>query len=130
MKYILSILAFLCLACSAFAQQYTYIKEAAPISSTTYEASRIFKATPGILFSISGYNSRASTQFIQIHNSATLPADTAVPVVTFPVAASTFFSYTFQTPLNLSAGITVCNSSTAPTKTIGSADIFFMGQIK
>jgi len=94
--------------------------------SVAYEASTIAKATPGAIFSIVGYNSKVSAQFIQLHNSATLPADTAIPSIVFSVPALSNFSYDFgEIGRQCTAGIVVCNSSTAETKTIGSADCWF-----
>ncbi len=94
--------------------------------STTYEASHVFKASPGRLIWLTVYNSKGTAQFVQIFNSATVPADTAVPLATFTVAASS--SLTIILPargLPCTTGISVSNSSTGPTKTIGSADCFF-----
>lgn len=94
-------------------------------STTAYAASLIIKASAGVLFCMNGYNSRTSSQFIQVHNTASLPADAQVPVITFTVPASANFSIDFgRFGRYFSTGITVCNSSTGATKTIGSADIW------
>ena len=99
--------------------------------SVAYEASTISKASPGTVYSITGYNAKTSAQFIQLHDSATLPADTAVPAVIFSVPASSNFFYDFgEIGRYCSSGITVCNSSTGATKTIGSADCWINIQYK
>lgn len=94
-----------------------------------YVASLVIKSTPGYLHGLTGYNAKTSTQFIQLHDGATLPADTAVPKVVFSVPASSSFSLDYgPEPRYFSTGIVVCNSSTGPTKTIGSADCWFDAQ--
>lgn len=100
-------------------------------TTTAYAASLIVKASAGTIYSITGYNAKTSTQFIQIHDSATLPTEAAVPKVIFSVPANSNFSFDL-TPFGRSfaAGITICNSSTGPTKTIGAADCWFDVQYK
>lgn len=95
-------------------------------TSVAYEASRVVKAGPGKVFTLNGYNSKASAQFIQLFNASSLPADTAIPVITLTAATVANFSLSFSDygrffPI----GIVICNSSTGPTKTIGSADCWF-----
>lgn len=101
------------------------------VSSTAYEASRVLKASAGTLISVFGYNSKASAQFIQVHNTTSVPADTAVPIVVFTVAATGNFALDIPiTGLTMATGISVCNSSTGPTKTVGSADCWFTASVK
>ena len=96
------------------------------VATSGYAASVIAKASPGNLYGLFGYNSKSSAQWVQCGNSATLPADTATPLITFTVPATSNFSLSIgQFPANFSAGITCWNSSTGPTKTIGSADTWF-----
>ncbi len=103
----------------------------APSNATTtvYAASLLIKASVGILKGISGYNSKTSQQFIQIHDAASVPADGVAPVITFLVPATSDFSIDFGVSGRFfTTGIVVCNSSTGPTKTIGSADCWFDSQ--
>ena len=100
----------------------------APTNATTtaYAASLIAKAAAGKLLMITGYNSKTTSQFIQVHNTATLPADTAVPVLIFTIPPTSNFSLDMGSYGRFfSTGITICNSSTGPTKTIGAADCWF-----
>ena len=82
------------------------------------------------LLRVKGYNSKASAQFIQIHDAAALPADATIPVHIITVPASSDFDINFADLPNgegmtMKTGIVVCNSSTGPTKTIGAADCWF-----
>jgi hypothetical protein len=101
-------------------------------TSTAYEASNVVKASAGVLFSCTGYNSGAAPQFIQFHNATSLPSEGAVPVLIFRAGATANFSLDFGGKFGryFSTGIVICNSSTGPTKTIGSANCWFDVQYK
>lgn len=96
-------------------------------TTSAYAASLVVKASPGRLYSLTGFNSGAA-QWIQIHDAASLPADTAVPKVIVYVGANQNFSIDYKNGRTFENGIVVCNSSTGPTKTIGGADCWFDAQ--
>ena len=100
-------------------------------TTTAYAASLVIKASAGVLYTVTGYNSNTSAQFIQIHDSASVPVDTSVPKVIFYAPASSTFSFDLGVYGRYFAnGITICNSTTGPTKTIGSANCWFDAQYK
>lgn len=107
-------------------------KAATQVMSTVLEASRVLKAGPGQLHSLSVFNSKSSAQFILIIDSATVPANGAVTLLypPIPIAAGTLVVLDFPRALVASTGIAVCNSSTGTfTKTIGSADCVFYSRV-
>ena len=92
--------------------------------SSAYEASRVVKASVGTLFSLTGYNS-GPAQFLQIFNSASVPANSTAPDLLVAVPAQSTFAFEWRSGLVFSTGISISNSSTGPTKTIGSNDCYF-----
>ena len=94
--------------------------------SAAYEASAVVKASPGTVHRISGYSSDANPVWVQLHDAASLPADTAVPILTIYVGAGENFDFDLSTIGRFcEKGIVICNSSTGPTKTIDGATAFF-----
>jgi hypothetical protein len=100
------------------------------VSSTGYENGHVLKNAAGRLVSLQGYNSRTSSQFIQLFDKTSVPIDGTIPVMTFIVPKTSNFS--FDIPMGampFTNGIVVCNSSTGNTKQIGSADCFFTAMV-
>jgi len=108
-------------------EQYNYLDadQASVYQTTAYAASGVIKNSAGSFYGLFGYNSKTSDQYLQLHNATSVPADTAVPLAVIAIPAESTFSIDCQTVgIPFSTGIVWCNSSTAPTKTIGSADVF------
>lgn len=94
--------------------------------SSVAEASNIVKGFSATIRAVMMYNGNASTRTCQIFSSGSVPADNTVPNWLFTVVPSTLSGYDFGPDgLILSSGLTVCNSTTIPIKTLGSADSYF-----
>jgi hypothetical protein len=92
-------------------------------NSRAVAASMLVKPTSGLLYGFTV--SSVAAQFIQVFDLAALPADTAVPLLSFPVAATSIVGAQWIPPRAFRNGLVLCNSSTQHTKTIGSADCIF-----
>lgn len=92
--------------------------------SVSDENSRVVKNSAGILFGLTGVNS-GITQWIQVHDAVTLPADGAVPKIVIRVNADSNFAWSCNFGKDFDNGIVICNSSTKATKTIGAANCWF-----
>jgi len=94
--------------------------------SVAYETGEVVKAVPGVVHRISGYNSHTSPVFVQLHDATSMPANDAVPVITFVVAASSNFDFDLSVIGRFcEKGIVVCSSTTGPTKTLSGATSWF-----
>lgn len=72
------------------------------------------------------YSTKGSSQFLNVFDAATLPADTAVPLWSWPLSANNGVSFSWTPSVRqFLSGLVLCNSSSDATKTIGSADCFF-----
>ena len=69
--------------------------------------------------------SSVAAQYIQIFDATAVPADTAVPLLSFAVAATSTLMVDWVPPRYFRNGIVFSNSSTQHSKTIGSADCIF-----
>lgn len=96
-----------------------------PVHSPAAASSLIVSTGPCSLSQLVVDNA-GGAQFIQLHDSATVPADGAIPTLVFRIPAST--SAAFDAALRgvqFNTGLVICNSSTAATKTIGAANCYF-----
>lgn len=95
-----------------------------PTSGTnTAVASAVVTTSPARIYSLSGYSSGAA--YILIFDATALPAEGETSLLTLAVNSGQFY-FDLQDGLVMNTGIVVCNSSTAVTKTIGSADTQFV----
>lgn len=100
--------------------------------TTALSSSLVVKASAGTLLGFTVYNDNANAQFIQIHNTTSLPADSSIPIDILRVEGKSSNSYEGNGIVGdaYSTGITLCNSSTAATKTIGSADCWIVARFR
>ncbi len=98
--------------------------------SNAYSTNLVVKTGPGVLYGFSVFNSKASTQYILLFDTNTVPADGVTSlVIPFPVATLSTLNVSYGTagrPFNV--GCVLVNSSTANSKTVGSADCWFDAQ--
>lgn len=82
-----------------------------------------------VVYGFTVYNTKSSAQYLNVFDANTLPADTAVPLFSWPLAANNGVGFGF-TPRGrqFQTGLVLCCSSTDAAKTIGSADCFFDAQ--
>ena len=92
-------------------------------------ASVVIYPRPCRLFGFQGFSNKGAAQFVQLFDLASVPADGAVPDEIVNVSASSNYSFSFGAVGRwMYRGVVLCNSSTAATKTLGSADTWFSAQ--
>lgn len=83
------------------------------------------KATTGNVFSLYCFNANAATRYLQLHDTATVPAGAAVPLYSFPVYAGLFTligeDFFSAAGANFATGIAFAFSTTQATYTAGTA---------
>jgi hypothetical protein len=102
----------------------------APTNSTTTALDNdgpVVKASAGTLYGFQGYSDAAG--FVQVHNKATAPASTNVPVIVIYLAAAGNFSLDLGIRGRaFSTGIAFGFSSTGPTYTDGGSHLWVDAQ--
>ena len=82
-----------------------------------------------ILCGFHASNTHNATLYVQVHDSATAPADTAVPLASFKVAAGDHLVVR-DLPIPLTHGCYICVSSTQGTKTLASALMLLLAYVR
>ena len=98
------------------------------VHSQAYEATRLVKSGPGVLYGFSVYSSRASGQFIQVHDTVAVPASGAIPCAVYTVGATSNLAANWIPGRTFLYGCWIVNSTTGPTYTAGSADCWIDAQ--
>ena len=100
------------------------------VNSKQLEASKVLKASAGLLLSLFGYNN-GPAGFVQLFDAASVPADGAQPDVVFAVPTNGNFSLDVpNVGLPFSNGISACISSTPAVKTVGGANLYLTAVVK
>jgi hypothetical protein len=111
-------------ATELYAQREGWEKLPANKRSTVLAAS-IEIAGAHELFGFTVNNTNASAQYVLVFDLATLPADGAVPDVSFTAVAAADKGVVWLPARRMNQGVVIANSSTAASLTLGSADCFF-----
>lgn len=101
------------------------------VHSVAYAVSLIIKDGPGRLRELNGFSAKSTPQWIQLHDSASVPGSNAVPVwITYVQANSPFYYDPGESGLDFVNGIVVSNSSAGPSLSGDSADCFFTARYR
>jgi len=99
------------------------------IGDTTATNSAIFTSQNGTkVFALTGYS--ATTQYIMVFQTNGIPANGFKATFSVPVSAGQFYSVDFGYYGADMDKLTVCNSTTANTLTIGAADTTFQAILR
>lgn len=111
------------LALSAGAQIQTRV-----LGNTLATNSLVVASSPTTLYAVTGYS--ASTQYIMVFQTNAVPANGATAVFSVPVSAGQYYSLDFSTYGAALDKVTVCNSTTPNTLTLGATDTTFQAIIR
>ena len=95
------------------------------VHSSALAASIFVKSGQGALVGFTVYNSKSSSQFIQVFDLTALPANGAIPDAVFTVAQTANLPVQWVPWRVFRVGCVIANSSTSAMLTIGSADCYF-----
>jgi hypothetical protein len=102
------------------------VRQLPSANSGALAASLVVKPTSGLLYGFTVTSTNVAAQFIQVFDASSLPANAAVPLFAFNVAAASYIAFSWMPyPRAFRNGLVLCNSTTQGSKTIGAADCIF-----
>jgi hypothetical protein len=79
-----------------------------------------------VVYGFTAYSTKGSAQYLCMFDANAIPADGAVPIFSWPLAANSGVGFGWQpNGRRFLSGLVLCNSSTDASKTLGSADCLF-----
>lgn len=90
---------------------------------------RTLSSQPCIVTEITGQSTNTVGQFIHIYEFASRATNGGTPTFAFPIAGNQYFSFDFPSDGISLASLTVCNSTTAQTTTLGATNCSFQAAI-
>lgn len=100
------------------------------VSSLIVPATQMETSQGIVLRNLSAHSTKITAQYIQIFDTTSVPANGAVPIMTYPIGVNITLNLDFGNGRQFLNGVTICNSSTAATLTIGTADCLIDVQTK
>lgn len=99
------------------------------VGNSAQVTSRVISTVPCKLYSVIGFNNSGATEYVQVHQTSSLPSNGAVPIFSFSVNDQQYFSFDIGiVGVDLDA-VTVAASTTLSTLTIAGATFTFQGII-
>lgn len=94
-------------------------------TSTAFVSDAQVASNPCSLYGFSVYNSSASAQFIQLHDTISVPVDGTAPTMFYSVPPNSGREFYFgEKGRPFYQGLYICASSTHSTKTLGTANFW------
>jgi hypothetical protein len=107
------------------------VKTLSVVTNAAAGKSLVISAVPANLLYVCVKNVTAAAKFVQLYNTAAVPADAQVPYFVYDIASSGHLVIDMTTLIGcpFSTGICIASSSTAATKTLTATDDLFITAI-
>ena len=129
MKKLLLAALILCAALTIQAQTVSTVVRGNSFATNSFVVTATNAYTPGVkLYLLTGYT--ATTQYIQVFQTNAVPANGTTPLFSLPISAGQGYSFDFSYYGADLDKLTICNSTTANTLTLGAADTTFQAILR